>query len=82
MANNPLSIRLPEETKEKLTKLSNATGRTKSFLAVEAIEAYCQSQAWQIEAIQKGIESAEKGELVDHDTLKQKWLEKRANQMD
>lgn len=81
MSNNPISIRLPEETKNKLANLSKVTGRTKSFLAVEAIEAYCKSQSWQIEAIQKGIKSAEKEELVDHSDLKDKWLQKRANKM-
>ena len=35
-----LAVRLPTETEERLTRLAQRTGRTKSFYAREAIEHY------------------------------------------
>ena len=36
----PLSIRVPEELSERLDALAKATDRSKSFLAVQAIEEF------------------------------------------
>jgi RHH-type transcriptional regulator, rel operon repressor / antitoxin RelB len=46
-----LSIRISPEIRAQLDQLSDATGRTKSFLASEAIENYLANQAWQVKAI-------------------------------
>ena len=46
-----LSVRIQPETRDQLELLANATGRTKSFLAAEAIEHYLSIQVWQINAI-------------------------------
>lgn len=53
-----LSVRLPSEARDQLEGLAHATGRTKSFLAAEAIEYYLAIQAWQIEAIEKSLKKA------------------------
>ncbi len=37
-----LSLRLPEELEDRLEKLAKTTGRTKTYYAREAIEAYIQ----------------------------------------
>jgi len=79
-----ISLRIPKETKEKLEKLSQATGRDKTFLATKAIESYCDTQSWQVEAIMEGIRAAENNELVSHEEVKKKWKEKKRayNQVD
>ncbi|MGD9053402.1 MAG: ribbon-helix-helix domain-containing protein [Desulfobacterales bacterium] len=64
MKTNTVSARLDSETAEKLELLAKATARSRSFLVAEAIEAYVEDQAWQIGAIKKGIEQAEKGEFA------------------
>ena len=53
-----LSVRLPPEMRDQLEELSDATGRTKSFLAAEAIESYLAVQAWQVNAIKKAVKKA------------------------
>ncbi len=63
MKKESFSIRLPEDVKNKLELVADATGRTKSYIAVEAINNFCDIQSWQIEAIKEGIKSAEKGEF-------------------
>ncbi len=47
-----MSMRLPEETSNELAELAKATGRTKSFLAVEAVKEFLAREKWQIEKIQ------------------------------
>lgn len=60
----PLNVRLPSELAAQLDALTKATGRTKSFLAVEALGAYIEQQIWQIAEVKAGIEEADKGEFA------------------
>lgn len=70
-----LSVRVPPELREQLEDLSEATGRTKSFLAVEALRNYLEAQAWQIHAIETAIEEADSGKakFADHEQVVD-WL--------
>jgi len=73
MASEQFSLRIPKDTKNKLEDIALATGRSKAFIAIEAIEKYCEMEAWQISAIQKGLKQAEDGEFVSHLDLKANW---------
>jgi RHH-type transcriptional regulator, rel operon repressor / antitoxin RelB len=66
-----LSVRIPPELREQLDELSDATGRTKSFLAAEAIQSYLQTQAWQVKAIKKSIKKAnsKNAHFIAHDKV-------------
>ncbi|HYF98345.1 MAG TPA: CopG family transcriptional regulator [Coxiellaceae bacterium] len=70
-----LSIRINAETRDELEQLANAMGRTKSFLAAEAIESYLSSQAWQIKAIEQAVIKAasKKAKFIDHEEVVD-WL--------
>ena len=56
-----LTIRLDNATKKALNKLAKATGRTRAFLAQEALARYLSEQAWQITEIRKAIKKADRG---------------------
>ena len=56
-----LNVRVPAKTKKQLEKLAHATGRSKTFLAVEALHMYLQDQAWQLEDIAQALKEAEAG---------------------
>jgi RHH-type transcriptional regulator, rel operon repressor / antitoxin RelB len=58
-----VSFRLRKELKRKLAALAEATGRSQTFLAEEALESYCDLHHWQVQAIREGIEDADKGNL-------------------
>jgi len=73
MASEQFSMRISKETKEKLETLAKATGRSKAFIAVEAIEKYCDLEAWQIMAIQEGIRQADNGQLIPIEEIKREW---------
>lgn len=77
-----LTVRLDSETKEKLEKIAKATARTKSYIASEAIREYINLNEWQIQAIKKGIDQAEKGQVIPHKKIKTKWEKKLANSLD
>ena len=61
---NTVTIRLEEATKNKLEKLADATHRSRSFLAAEAIKAYVDSNEWQINEIQAAITEADAGDFA------------------
>jgi RHH-type transcriptional regulator, rel operon repressor / antitoxin RelB len=59
-----LTLRVDTKTKNKLDKLAEATKRSKSFLAAEAIERYLEVEAWQIKEIKQAIKEADAGDFV------------------
>jgi RHH-type transcriptional regulator, rel operon repressor / antitoxin RelB len=65
-----LTVRLDQSVKKRLEAAAARVRRSKSFLAAEAIEEYLSVQEWQIEAIGRGIETADRGELMPHDRVK------------
>lgn len=69
-----LSVRIQPEARDQLEILAHATGRTKSFLAAEAIEHYLSIQAWQINGINKSIKNADgKDAFIEHEQVLS-WL--------
>lgn len=73
MATEQLSLRLSKKTKDMLQALADATGRTKAFLAQDAIERYIELESWQIKSIQEGIKNVEEGHTVSIDNIKEEW---------
>ena len=76
MGNANVTARLDPETKEKLDLLAKSTARSKSFLIAEAVRAYVKEQAWQIDAIKKGVEQADAGNFASNDEIRSsfgKW---------
>ncbi len=72
----PLSVRIPPEMRNQLDELADATGRTKSFLAAEAIASYLAVQAWQIKATQEAVKKAdsENAKFIEHAKVSE-WIE-------
>ena len=71
-----VSTKLDPEVATKLDLLAKATARSKSYLVAEAVEAYVEEQAWQIEAIREGIKEADKGHFATDEEVKKtfnKW---------
>ena len=70
-----LSVRDPSESRDKLETLASVTGRTKSFLAAEAIKCYLATQLWQVNAIEQAIKKADSNTsaFIEHQTVAT-WL--------
>ena len=71
-----VSARLRPETARKLELMVQATARSRSYLVAEAIEAYLEDQAWQIEAIKEGIKEADQDKFATDNEVRKtlkKW---------
>jgi predicted transcriptional regulator len=69
-----MTVRLTPEVRDKLEALARDTKRSKSYLASEAITAYVDRNAWQIEEIKKGLAEARSGTPgVPHEAV-EKWV--------
>jgi RHH-type rel operon transcriptional repressor/antitoxin RelB len=64
METTTLTLRVPSEMKEQLDKLADATHRSKSYLAGEAIRQYLDLEAWQIGEIQQALKEADSNEFA------------------
>ncbi|MHB1684867.1 MAG: CopG family ribbon-helix-helix protein [Bacilli bacterium] len=76
MKNVTMTVRIPAEIKDRLEALSEATDRSKAYLAAQAIEEFIEVQEWQIKAIQEGVQAANRGEFESGEKVKatfKKW---------
>ena len=64
-----LTLRVPAAVKEQLDKLADATHRSKSYLAGEAIRQYLELEAWQIGEIQEALKEAEANDFASDDEV-------------
>ena len=70
MTAKTINVRLPEALYIQIEELAAATARTKSFLAIDALTQYVQSEAWQIRDIHEGIKEADAGEFATDQQVK------------
>jgi len=71
-----MTVRLEDDIKDRLEVLAEATQRSKSFLAAEAIRSYVENNEWQIGEIQAAIKEADAGDFAndkDVAALAKKW---------
>jgi len=64
-----LNVRLPVELHGQLEQLVQVTGRSKSFLAVQALKSYVSQESWQIADIQAGLQEADRDEFASADDV-------------
>jgi predicted transcriptional regulator len=76
------SVRLDDETLERVGQMADAMDRPRAWLMAQAIKQYVEREEWHICEIEKGIKAADDGHLFDHADVKSKWEAKRAAQMD
>lgn len=72
----PMTIRLEDGIRDRLDQLAHATHRSKSFLAAQAIEAFVESNEWQVAEIQAALKEVDAGDFAsDQDVadLALKW---------
>lgn len=64
-----INVRLPEALYQQIEELAKATARTKSFLAVDALTKYVQSESWHVHDIHAGIQEADAGDFASDDQV-------------
>jgi len=73
MNSTTFTVRVDTGVKKRLERLAKSTGRTRSFLAAEAIAEYLEINEWQVAGIKRATASLDRGEGIPHDTVKD-WV--------
>lgn len=76
------SVRMTSELKARLEAVAEGMERPRSWVVNHAIQQYVDEQSWQIEAIKKGVDSADRGETLTHDDVIAKWERRLADRLD
>ena len=82
MGSTTLTIRMDEQTKDRLESFAKSLDRSKSYIVTHAIEEYLEVNEWQIGEIIAGMREADTGRMVEHDKVKAKWEAKLAGPVD
>jgi len=73
MPSTTFTVRVDSVVKKQLEKLAKNTGRSRSFLAAEAITEYVSVNAWQVAGIRNAIASLDQGKGIPHHQVKE-WV--------
>jgi RHH-type rel operon transcriptional repressor/antitoxin RelB len=76
-----MTVRLEDDIKDRLDVLAEATHRSKSFLAAEAIREFVELNEWQIQETRAALAEAKAGDFAsdkDVQALAKKWKVTRA----
>jgi RHH-type transcriptional regulator, rel operon repressor / antitoxin RelB len=73
MKSTTFTVRVETGVKKRLERLAKSTGRSRSFLAAEAINEYLEINEWQVAGIKRAIASLDRGEGIPHDHVKD-WV--------
>lgn len=72
-----MTIRLEATVKDRLEQLADATHRSRSFLAAEAIREYVDVNEWQIQETHAALAEADAGDFASDEevnTVLDKWM--------
>ena len=72
-----MTLRLDEETNNRLSNLAGATDRSKAYLATQALKLFLENNEWQVQAIQEALteaNNASSSQFVNNDTVIA-WME-------
>jgi predicted transcriptional regulator len=73
MSSTTFTVRVDTAAKKRLERLAKSTGRSRSFLAAEAINEYLDINEWQVAGIKQAISSLDRGEGIPHEQVKD-WV--------
>ena len=64
-----MEVHLTSDLKAKLTRLAAEQGRDTRTLVLEAVERLVNCDEWFVREVEKGLASADRGELIDHEEI-------------
>ncbi len=72
-SNTALSFRVDQMKARAIDELAKATDRPRSWHLEQALDAYLETQAWQVERVHRGLKELQEGESVPHEDVAA-WL--------
>jgi predicted transcriptional regulator len=73
-----ITTRLPTKLAKKLEAYAKAANRTRSWVVQDILDRYVDGEIAFVEAVNEGIASAERGELIPHEEVFRKLRAKSA----
>jgi predicted transcriptional regulator len=70
MEKQTVSFRLESDKVSALDALADSLDRDRTYILSEAVQAYLDTQQWQLEQIHAGIAEADAGRVIDHRKVK------------
>lgn len=67
-----MTLRLDDETNNRLSNLAEATDRSKAYLAKQALQLFLDNNEWQVQEIKQTVAEADRAgsnQFVDNDTV-------------
>ena len=78
LKDSQVSIRLPNELKDKMETYAQLTGRTKSYVAMEALSDYLDWRIPQIEDLKAAVAAADAGDFATDDEVRRVFTPRAA----
>ena len=72
-----MTLRLDDETNDRLSNLAGATDRSKAYLTMQALKLFLENNEWQVQEIKEAVaeaDTASPDQFVDNDTV-MAWME-------
>lgn len=69
LKDSQVSVRLPNDLKDKMEAYALLTGRSKSYVAMEALSIYLEGRIPQIEDLKAAVQEADQGEFASDDEV-------------
>ena len=70
MDKQTISFRLESDKVSALDALADSLDRDRTYLLAQAVQAFLDTQEWQLEQIRGGIAEADAGKVIDHRRVK------------
>jgi len=72
-----MTLRLDDETNDRLSNLAGATDRSKAYLTTQALKLFLENNEWQVDEIKQAVIEADRAapdQFVNNDTV-MAWME-------
>ena len=73
MSSTTFTVRVETKVKKRLEKLAKSTGRSRSYLAAEALTEYLDVNEWQVAGVKRAVASLDRGEGIAHNEIRD-WV--------
>ncbi len=76
------TVRMESRTLKRVDGLANAMSRSRAWVINQAVERYLDYEEWFVSEVKQALKEAERGRLLDHETVAKRWERKRAAKVD
>jgi predicted transcriptional regulator len=76
------TVRMESRTLKRVDGLANAISRSRAWVINQAVERYLDYEEWFVSEVKQALKEAERGRLLDHESVAKRWERKRAAKVD